>query len=143
MARLRHPNVVQIYDVCEADGRPYFTMEFVEGGSLAQKLAGAPQPAHQATLLLATLTGAVQAAHQAGIVHRDLKPSNVLLTADGNPKIIDFGLDRKLGGKPGLTRTGLALGTPSYIAPEQARGIADAVCPAIDVYALVRSCTSC
>src|SRR5215472_12781191 len=136
VAALRHPNVVQLYDVGDADGRPYFTMEFMEGGSLAQKLAGKPQPARPGAQLVAILAEAVQAAHESGIVHRDLKPGNVLLAADGTPKITDFGLARRLDTEGGLTRTGTPLGTPSYMAPEQARGQARAVGPATDVYAL-------
>ena len=87
MAALRHPNIVQVYDVGELDGRPYFTMEFVEGGSLAEAIAGTPRPAREAAALVATLADAVAAAHRGGIVHRDLKPANVLLTADGTPKV--------------------------------------------------------
>jgi serine/threonine-protein kinase len=136
VAGLRHPNVVQVYDVGDAAGRPYFTMEYVEGGSLAQQLTGTPRPARQATALLATLAAAVQAAHQSGIVHRDLKPANVLLTADGTPKVTDFGVARRLDGAAGLTRTGAAVGTPSYMAPEQAGGDKNAVGPATDVHAL-------
>jgi hypothetical protein len=136
VAALRHPNIVQVHDVGESDGRPYFTMEYVEGGSLAQKLAGTPQPAREAATLVATLAGAVHAAHESGIIHRDLKPGNVLLTAEGTPKVTDFGLARRLGGEAGLTQSGTALGTPSYMAPEQARAQASAVGPAVDVYAL-------
>src|SRR5262249_25955193 len=122
VAALRHPNVVQVYDVGDAEGRPYFTMELMEGGSLALKLSGIPQPASQAAQLVATLAGAVQAAHQSGVVHRDLKPGNVLLTADGTPRISDFGLARRLDTDGGLSWTGTPLGTPSYMAPEQALG---------------------
>jgi len=101
---------------------PYFTMELVEGGSLAQQIAGVPQSARQAAALLAVLAEAVRAAHQSGIVHRDLKPANVLLAADGTPKVTDFGLARQLEGGAGLTLSGAPVGTPSYMAPEQARG---------------------
>jgi serine/threonine-protein kinase len=135
VAGLRHPNVVQIYDVGDSDGLPYFTMEFVDGGSLAAKLAATPQPARQAAEMMTALAGAMEAAHRGGIVHRDLKPGNVLLTSDGAPKVSDFGLARRLD-EAGLTRTGVPVGTPSYMAPEQARGNKDAVGPAADIYAL-------
>jgi serine/threonine-protein kinase len=136
VAVLRHPNVVQIHDVGESAGRPFFTMEFIDGGSLAQKLDGTPLPSRDAAALVKTLAAAVHTAHEAGIVHRDLKPANVLVTADGTPKITDFGLARRLSGEAGLTRTGTAVGTPSYMAPEQASGDPTAVGPAIDIYAL-------
>src|SRR5262245_45821971 len=136
LASLRHPNIVQVYDAGEVERRPYFAMEFVEGGSLARKLSGTPQPARQAAALLATLAETMQVAHESGIVHRDLKPANILLTAVGTPKITDFGLARTLEGTEDLTRTGVPLGTPSYMAPEQARGQTHAIKPAVDVYAL-------
>jgi WD40 repeat protein len=136
VAGLRHANIVQVYDVGDVDGRPYFTMEFVEGGNLADQIQGIPQPVRKAAALVATLAGAIHAAHQSGFVHRDLKPANVLLTDEGSPKITDFGLARRLEGDGGLTLSGTPVGTPSYMAPEQARGVKAAIGPATDVYAL-------
>jgi serine/threonine protein kinase len=135
VAQLRHLNIVQVYDVGEADGLPYLSLEFVEGGSLSRKLASSAMPPPEAAGLVAMLAEAVEVAHRAGIIHRDLKPSNVLLTADGTPKITDFGLAKRLG-EERLTMAGAVLGTPSYMAPEQAEGRADAFGPATDVYAL-------
>src|SRR6516165_5849969 len=136
VAALRHPNIVPVHDAGDIAGRPYFTMECVEGGSLAQSLAGKPQPPHRAAELVATLASAVQFAHKCGFIHRDLKPANVLLTADGVPMITDFGLVRSIVAGPEVTRSGDFLGTPCYMAPEQARGHTSAVGPAADIYAL-------
>ncbi|HKI30895.1 MAG TPA: serine/threonine-protein kinase [Gemmataceae bacterium] len=140
VARLQHPNIIQIYEVGEHDGLPYCALEFAGGGSLAHKSAGAPQPCRAAAELVAVLARAVHAAHGKGVIHRDLKPSNVLLTEDGTPKLADFGLAKLLGDAGGtcagqLTQTGAGLGTPSYMAPEQANGAKD-VGPPADVYAL-------
>jgi WD40 repeat protein len=134
--RMQHPHIVQVYEIGDSGGQPFFSLELVEGGSLAQKLAGRPQPAGEAARLVETLARAVHHAHQHGIVHRDLKPANVLLTPDGTPKISDFGLAKRLEDDSGQTATGTVLGTASYMSPEQARGQGRAVGPATDVYAL-------
>jgi serine/threonine-protein kinase len=145
IATLRHPHVVQIYEVGEHDGRPYFTMELMDGGSLAEKLGAVPLAPRDAAAIVETVARAVQAAHDAGIVHRDLKPGNVLLTADGTPKVSDFGLATKANhgddddgaGMLPLTQSGVRLGTPSYMAPEQALGgPPGTIGPAADVYGL-------
>jgi tetratricopeptide (TPR) repeat protein len=136
VASLRHANIVHVYDVGEHEGRPYFTMELLEGGSLARALAGTPQPARQAATLVATLAEAMQVAHRGGIVHRDLKPANILLTADGTPKIADFGLARYFHEEATLSLSGARIGTPSYMAPEQVNGKGAAIGPATDIYAL-------
>jgi WD40 repeat protein len=136
VARLRHPHIVQIHAVGEQDGRPYFALEYVEGGTLADQLDGTPLPARRAAELLEALARATHYAHTQGIVHRDLKPANVLLTADGTPKVADFGLAKQMGEAAGLTGSDSVLGTPSYMAPEQAGGKRAAVGPPADVYAL-------
>jgi WD40 repeat protein len=144
VARLQHPNIVQIFETGEADGLPYFSQEYVEGGTLAAQMDGTPATPRRAAELCELLARAVQFAHEHGVVHRDLKPANVLLTADGAPKIADFGLAKRLeddaaAGTP-LSETGLAVGTPRYMAPEQlnrsAPGSKPPVGPACDVYAL-------
>ena len=162
IARLQHPNIVQIYDVGETAGRPYFVFEFVAGGSLAQYLQGTPQPVRPAAQLVDTLARAVHAAHAHGVIHRDLKPANILLRDEREgargesrdlsplasrlasvvPKITDFGLAKCAGGDGeapdlrGPTVTGDLLGTPNYMAPEQAMVPRQPVGPAADVYAL-------
>jgi serine/threonine protein kinase/WD40 repeat protein len=136
VARLQHPNIVQIHEVGESEGHPFLCLELVEGGSLAGQLDGTPWDSRRAAELVDTLARAVHAAHQRGVVHRDLKPANVLLTATGTPKITDFGLARRMDAVSGPTRTGAVLGTPSYMAPEQAEGETHAIGPAADVYAL-------
>jgi tetratricopeptide (TPR) repeat protein len=143
IARLQHPHIVQVYEVGEAEGRAFLALEYLPGGSLAQRLATAPLEARAAAALVATLAEAMAAAHAQGVIHRDLKPGNILLDPHGAPKIGDFGLaklldmdrgpETKLDAAP--TRTGAILGTPSYMAPEQASG-SKTVGTAADVYAL-------
>jgi tetratricopeptide (TPR) repeat protein len=133
---MQHPNIVQSHEVGEHHGGPFFCLEFVDGGSLAQKLGGRPLPGRQAAELVETLARAVHHAHRRRVVHRDLKPANVLLTQDGTPKITDFGLAKRLEGDAGQTQSGAVMGTPSYMAPEQAAGRVKEVGPPADVYAL-------
>ena len=135
IARLQHPHVVQIFEVGAHQGLPFFSLEFCAGGSLDKKLAGTPLPPDKAAELVAKLARGVQAAHTARVIHRDLKPANVLLAEDGTPKVGDFGLAKKLD-EQGGTGTGAIMGTPSYMAPEQASGKSKEVGPAADVYAL-------
>jgi serine/threonine protein kinase len=137
VAKLQHPNIVTIYEDGEQDGMPYFSMKFIEGESLARKLHREFLSEREAARLIETLARAMQYAHERGIVHRDLKPSNVLLDAAGSPKITDFGLAKYLDDRDvAQTRTGAILGTPGYMAPEQAAGRSREVGPATDVYAL-------
>ena len=147
IARLQHPNIVQVFEVGEHEGLPFFSLEFCAGGTLAQQLAGMPLPPKDAAALVETLARAMHAAHEKGILHRDLKPANVLFSplpsrgegpgvrGLGQPKITDFGLAKKLD-EAGKTATGAVMGTPSYMAPEQAGGKAKELGPACDVYSL-------
>src|SRR5207244_4762051 len=123
-------------DVGEADGHPYCALELVEGGNLARKIGGKPMSAREAAKLVEALARAMHLAHSRNVVHRDLKPANVLLTADGTPKITDFGLARQTDSDSGETQGGAVMGTPAYMAPEQAAGHAHQAGPAADVYAL-------
>jgi tetratricopeptide (TPR) repeat protein len=154
VARLSHPNIVQVFEAGQHDGLPFFTMELVAGGSLSAYLGGTPLPPADAAALVEPLARAMHYAHQRGVVHRDLKPANVLLSeprpsgsgeakplpdgrgSDFTPKIADFGLAKRVEGCAGLTRTGAVLGTPSYMSPEQARGQPEEVGPHSDTWAL-------
>src|SRR5262249_9470068 len=154
-ARLQHPHVVQVFDVGEAAGGPYVALEFIDGISLDKQLAGTPQPARAAAQLVETLARAMHYAHQRGLVHRDLKPANSLLAFsrepparrasglaggsrlnEATPKITDFGLAKRLDVEASQTQSGAILGTPSYMALEQAWGQTQAIAPVTDVYAL-------
>jgi eukaryotic-like serine/threonine-protein kinase len=136
VARLHHPNIIAIHAIGDHGNRPYLSLEFAEGGSLSRHLAGKPMAPREVAALVETLARAVHVAHEAGIVHRDLKPSNVLLTAEGVPKISDFGLAKLLDADAGRTITGQPLGTPSYMAPEQTDERAKRVGRGTDVYGL-------
>jgi WD40 repeat protein len=136
VARLQHPNIVQIFEVGEAEHGPFLALELVEGSSLAERLDSGPLPPRAAAELVETLARAIHHAHSQGILHRDLKPHNVLLAEDGTPKVTDFGLAKLLDHPGGHTETGAIFGTPSYMAPEQAEGGKGDVGVATDVYAL-------
>ena len=135
-AGLQHTHIVHIYEVGSVEGRPYFSMEYLDGGTLASKQAGGPMPAREAAALVETLARAVHFANRQGIVHRDLKPANVLFAGDGCPKIGDFGIAKRIEEESNLTQSGMVMGTPAYMAPEQARGANKEVGAAADVYAL-------
>jgi eukaryotic-like serine/threonine-protein kinase len=136
VGKFQHPNIVQIHEVGDAGGLPYFSLEFVPEGSLSQKINRDPQAPRYAAEIVEALARAMHYAHERGIIHRDLKPANVLLAADGTPKITDFGLAKQLESDSGQTQAGQVLGTPSYMAPEQAYGDSDKITPAADIYAL-------
>jgi serine/threonine-protein kinase len=135
-AALDHPNIVPIYEVGSYDGLPYFSMKLIEGGHLGRRLAGFTGDAKAAARLVERVACAVHYAHQHGILHRDLKPTNILLDTDGQPHITDFGLAKRLGSDAGQTQSGAIVGTPGYMAPEQATGHNRALTTAADVYAL-------
>jgi tetratricopeptide (TPR) repeat protein/predicted Ser/Thr protein kinase len=136
LGSLQHANIVQVFDTGVHQGTPYLVMELIEGGNLAQQMRGQPRPARDAAALVEKLARAMHVAHQKGIVHRDLKPANIMLAGDGTPKITDFGLVKRLDRSLGLSLTGQAIGTPSYMAPEQASGRVHEIGPPADVYAL-------
>ena len=135
IARLEHPSIVQIRHIGDADGLPFLELEYVSGGSLDRQLDGTPWPAQRAARLAEQVSFGIAEAHRQGIVHRDLKPSNVLIAADGTPKVGDFGLAKMQDSQAALTQSESVMGSPSYMAPEQAQGMAKQASPAVDVYA--------
>jgi eukaryotic-like serine/threonine-protein kinase len=136
VAAIEHSNIVKIFEIGEQDGLPFFSLEYLAGGNLAKKIGGKPQPSDEAARIIEVLARAMYVAHEHKVIHRDLKPANVLFAADGTLKITDFGLVKRLESDSGQTRSGSILGTPSYMAPEQARGESQSVGPAADQYAL-------
>jgi serine/threonine protein kinase len=136
-ARLSHPNIVAVHEVGEINGQHFFSMDFIEGTSLAQRLIRGPLPGRDAARYVRQIAKAVHYAHRQGILHRDLKPSNIMLDAEDEPRITDFGLAKRLGNQDSCqTRTGAVIGTPSYMAPEQAQGKNRELGPACDIYSL-------
>lgn len=136
LARLRHPNIVSIHEVGEAEGEPYFTMDFINGEPLSAVIARGPLSPTQALVIFKQVAAAVQHAHRQGIVHRDLKPSNVLIDREGTVFVTDFGLARDISRSANVTQTGEVLGTPQYMSPEQARGQASLIGEGTDIHAL-------
>jgi serine/threonine protein kinase len=134
-ARLEHPNIVQVFEVGQQGESPYFSLQYIEGPTLAERLREGPLTAREAARILVKVARAVEVAHQAGILHRDLKPSNILLDAAVEPYVTDFGLAKR-DADATLTRTGAVIGTPAYMSPEQAAGIREDVGPKSDVYSL-------
>ena len=161
VALVQHPNIVQIYEVREYEGRPFFSLEFVDGGTLADQLQGSPQPAARGAEMVRTLAQAMATAHRHNVIHRDLKPANILLASGGRQppveitggsrpslaefelKISDFGLAKRLDEDAGHTHTGTILGSPSYMAPEEAEGEIKRVGPLSDVYSSGRFSMNC
>jgi serine/threonine-protein kinase len=136
-AAVRHPHLCPVYDAGEVDGRPFLTMAYVDGETLAARVGRGPLPVAEAARLTRTVALALEAAHRAGIVHRDLKPANIMLDAAGQPVVTDFGLARNLAAPAADSRSGEGLvGTPSYMAPEQVNGTAGAGGPGVDIFAL-------
>lgn len=136
IAKLQHPNIVQIFDVGQHEGLPFFSLEYVDGACLGDAISEKPLASEQAAKLVLTIANALYYAHQEGIVHRDIKPANILLTRDNQPKLTDFGLAKLVDSDSSRTRTGQVMGTPSYMSPEQAKGQADSIGPASDQYSL-------
>lgn len=135
-ARLHHPNIVPVYEVGEHDGRSFFTMKYIAGETLQDRIARGPLAPREAARILADVAQAIQFAHEKGVLHRDLKPSNIIIDGEGRPHVTDFGLAKQIDQTLGLTRTGAVLGTPAYMPPEQAAGSRGQIGVASDVYSI-------
>lgn len=136
VAQLDHPGIVPVYEVGEHEGQHYFSMGYVDGGSLADRLSAGPLPPREAADYVKKIAEAIDYAHERGVIHRDLKPGNVLLDVKGDPKVTDFGLAKRIDGDSNLTATGQIVGTPSYMPPEQATGSQEEVTESADVYGI-------